>query len=444
MEILMKVVQLIACLSLLVLVHEFGHFIFAKIFKVRVEKFYLFFNPWFSIFKFRKGETEYGMGWLPLGGYVSIAGMVDETTSADELASEPQPWEFRSKKPWQRLLILAGGVLMNVVLACMIYIGISYAWGERYIDNRDLKHGYVYSELAHEIGFEDGDRILALDGVPAEGDYSKLMLSMFIDNQVKCVDVLRGGDTVKVYIKDEFLPRVLNQSGEAPFLRPVWPFQVAGLNDGGALDAGIAKDDYVIGVEGYAVSDVVAVKDSIAARANTTIQLAVMRSTTGVVDTLSVAVSADGTIGVMLQPIEHFYPITTYNYSFWEAIPAGFRLAGEQIVSYWNQLKLIVKPQSEAYKSVGSFVAIGSIFPGEWQWYAFWQIAAMLSIVLAVMNILPIPGLDGGHIVFVLWEMITGRKPSEKVLGYAQMVGMILLFALMIFAFGNDIRRFIL
>ncbi len=444
MDILMRIVQLVACLSLLVIVHEFGHFIFAKIFKARVEKFYLFFNPWFSLFKFRKGETEYGVGWLPLGGYVSIAGMVDETQSAEQLASEPQPWEFRSKKPWQRLLILAGGVLMNVVLACLIYIGICFTWGERYVDNRDLTHGYVYSELAHEIGFEDGDRILALDGVPAEGNYAKLILSMFIDNQVKCVDVLRGGDTVKVYIREEFLPRVLNQSGGEEFMRPVWPFKVAELMDGGAREAGLAEGDCVVGVEGNALSDVVAVKDSIAAYPNQTIQLAVLRAESGVVDTLSVAVSAEGAIGVKLQPIEHFYPVTTYEYSFWEAIPAGFRMAGNQLVSYWNQLKLIVQPESEAYKSVGSFVAIGSIFPSEWNWFAFWQIAAMLSIVLAVMNILPIPGLDGGHIVFVLWEMITGRKPSEKVLGYAQMVGMILLIALMIFAFGNDIRRFIL
>jgi regulator of sigma E protease len=438
MDILIKIAQLVVCLSLLVMVHEFGHFMFAKLFKVRVEKFFLFFDPGFKLFSFRCGETEYGMGWLPLGGYVSLSGMIDETKGKDQLASEPQPWELRTKPAWQRLLIMAGGVMMNVILACLIYIGMSYAWGERYFDNKDMQWGYSFNELAHEIGFEDGDRILTLDGQPVD-DFAKIYSTMVIE-QVKKVEVLRGNDTVDVFIRADYTPQMLNS---ADFMMPRMPFEIAQVaEDGGAAVAGLQAGDRVTAVNGESL----VASDDICARLEEAkggnVSLAVMRGE--LCDTLTVAVSDEGTIGVYLKPFSEFIPVQVREYSLLQSIPAGFRRTGEEIASYWSQIKLMFKPKTEAYKSLGSFIAIGSIFPNEWDWYSFWRIAALLSVVFAVMNILPIPGLDGGHIVFVLWEMITGRKPSDKVLEYAQIVGMILLVALMIFAFGNDIRRFIL
>jgi regulator of sigma E protease len=438
MEILIKIAQLVVCLSLLVMVHEFGHFIFARIFKIRVEKFYLFFNPWFSLFKFRKGETEYGIGWLPLGGYVSLSGMIDESMNTEHLSAEPQPWEFRSKPAWQRLLVMAGGVMMNVVLACLIYIGMSYAWGDRYFDNKDLQWGYTFNELAHENGFEDGDRILSLDGEPVD-DVSKIYSKMVIE-QVSRVDVLRGEDTVSVFIRADYTSQLLNSSD---FMMPRMPFEVAEVSaDGGAAAAGMMVGDRVVGVDGVSLETSDEVSQAIVSKSGSSALLTVVRE--GVCDTIEVAVSDKGLIGVLLKPFTEFVPVQTREYGFWESIPVGFRRTGEEIASYWDQIVLMFKPKTEAYKSLGSFIAIGSIFPNEWDWFSFWRIAALLSIVLAVMNILPIPGLDGGHIVFVLWEMITGRKPSDKVLEYAQMVGMVLLLLLMIFAFGNDICRFIL
>ncbi|MBP3426627.1 MAG: RIP metalloprotease RseP [Rikenellaceae bacterium] len=438
MDILIKIAQLVVCLSLLVIVHEFGHFMFAKIFKVRVEKFYLFFDPWFKLFSFKRGETEYGVGWLPLGGYVSLSGMIDETKGTDALAAEPQPWEFRTKPAWQRLLIMAGGVMMNVVLACCIYIGMSYTWGDRYFDNKDMVWGYTFNELGHEIGFEDGDRILSLDGQSVD-DLSKIYSTMVIE-QVKCVHVLRGSDTVEVFIRADYTPQLLNSTD---FMLPRMPFEVAQvLKDGGAAVAGIQEGDRVTAVNGESLVAADDIRARIAEAKGGNVELTILRGET--TDTLTVAVSSEGAIGVYLKPFSEFVPVHTREYTFWQSIPVGIQRTGEEVASYWSQIKLMFKPKTEAYKSLGSFIAIGSIFPTEWDWYSFWRIAALLSVVFAVMNILPIPGLDGGHIVFVLWEMITGRKPSDKVLEYAQMVGMILLIALMIFAFGNDIRRFIL
>ena len=438
MEILIKIAQLVVCLSLLVIIHEFGHFMFAKLFKVRVEKFYLFFDPWFKLFSFKRGETEYGVGWLPLGGYVSLSGMIDESKGTDSFEAEPQPWEFRTKPAWQRLLIMAGGVMMNIVLAGCIYIGMSYAWGDRYFDNKDLQWGYTFNALGHEIGFEDGDRILSLDGEPV-GDIAKIYSTMVIE-QVKRVEVLRGQDTVDVFIRADYTSQLLNSTD---FMMPRMPFEVAEVSaEGGAAAAGMQAGDRVVAVDGVAMTTSDQVSATIAQSKGGNVALAVMRG--GVCDTLNVAVSSEGMIGVYLKPFAEFVPVQTRDYTFWQAIPAGLKRTGKELSSYWSQIELMFKPKTEAYKSLGSFIAIGSIFPEQWDWMAFWRIAALLSVVFAVMNVLPIPGLDGGHMVFVLWEMITGRKPSDKVLEYAQMVGMVLLVALMIFAFGNDIRRFIL
>lgn len=438
MAILFKILQLLLCLSILVMIHEFGHFMFAKIFKIRVEKFYLFFDPWFSLFKFKRGDTEYGIGWLPLGGYVKLSGMIDESMDTKQMASEPKPYEFRSKAAWKRFLVLLGGVMMNALLACVIYMGISYKWGDQYISNNDLRWGYSFNDLGHEIGFREGDRIVALDGNRID-DVSKIYQTIVID-QVKKVTVQRGDSLKDVYIRADYTPKLLNSPD---FMMPRIPFVVASVADGtGAQKAGVQVGDSVIAIGSKPVSSFYEVRSELQNLKDSTALVVVARGTA--VDSLNVAISADGTMGVMTKPFTEYVPVHTRTYTFWESIPAGFRRTGTEMADYWDQLKLIVKPKTEAYKSLGSFIAIGNIFPSEWDWYSFWRITALLSVIFAIMNILPIPGLDGGHLVFVLWEMITGRKPSDKVLEYAQIVGMVLLIALMVLAFGNDIRRFIL
>lgn len=380
MDILIKLLQFILSLSLLVIVHEFGHFLFARIFKTRVEKFYLFFNPWFSLFKFRKGETEYGIGWIPFGGYVKISGMIDESMDTDQMKQPVQPYEFRAKPAWQRLLIMVGGVVMNIVLALLIYIGMSWAWGKTYLDNRNVKYGYAYGELAKRIGFRDGDRIVDINGKP-------------LDDAAKAG--FMAGDTL-VSLNGEPM-RYFDQYRRA---------------------FGQFKGD--------------------------TVHVSVMRDSAGITKllTLPVRVSDDGLIGVELTPPDRLLSLSTRNYTFWQAIPAGVRRTGEEIGSYAKQIKLMFTPETEAYKSLGGLIAIGSIFPDHWSWIQFWHITAFLSIVLAIMNILPIPALDGGHVLFLLVEVVTGRRPSDKFLERAQMAGLMILLALLIFANGNDIYRF--
>lgn len=440
MEILIKVVQFVASLSLLILIHEFGHFLFARIFKIRVEKFYLFFDPWFSLFKFKKGDTEYGIGWLPLGGYCKISGMIDESMDREQMASEPKPYEFRSKPAWQRLLVMIGGVTMNVILACMIYIGMSYAWGDAYVSNDDLKWGYSYNELAHEIGFEDGDRILAVDGDPVD-DISKIYPKIVIE-QASCVTVLRADDTLRLDIPSEYTSRMLES---ADFMTPQVPFVVAQvLDDGPAAGSGLQAGDTLIACNGIPMKFVMPWRSALAENRGRSVDVTVSRDSAGVavVRNLKVDVSDQGVIGVGLAGLGTVIPVRTRDYTFWQSIPAGFRRTGSELSGYWKQVKLIFNPSTKAYKSLGGFLAIGSIFPDHWSWERFWSLTALLSIVLAVMNLLPIPGLDGGHVLFLLWEVVSGRKPSDKFLEYAQMVGMALLLLLLLYANGNDIYRF--
>ena len=404
MDILIKLLQFILSLSLLVIVHEFGHFLFARIFKTRVEKFYLFFNPWFSLFKFRKGETEYGIGWIPFGGYVKISGMIDESMDTDQMKQPVQPYEFRAKPAWQRLLIMVGGVVMNIVLALLIYIGMSWAWGKTYLDNRNVKYGYAYGELAKRIGFRDGDRIVDINGKP-------------LDDAANCAD----------------------------FAEPRIPFVVGRAVEGGeAAKAGFMAGDTLVSLNGEPMRYFDQYRRAFGQFKGDTVHVSVMRDSAGITKllTLPVRVSDDGLIGVELTPPDRLLSLSTRNYTFWQAIPAGVRRTGEEIGSYAKQIKLMFTPETEAYKSLGGLIAIGSIFPDHWSWIQFWHITAFLSIVLAIMNILPIPALDGGHVLFLLVEVVTGRRPSDKFLERAQMAGLMILLALLIFANGNDIYRF--
>lgn len=438
MVVLIKILQLVLALSILVLIHEFGHFLFARIFKIRVEKFYLFFDPWFSLFKYKpkNSDTEYGIGWLPLGGYCKIAGMIDESMDKEAMAKEPQPWEYRSKPAWQRFFVIFGGVLFNFILAIVIYTGIMYTWGEQYIKNSDVTTGIYASQLAQEIGFCNGDRIISFDGIVPD-KFNELQVDL-IRTQAKEAKVLRNGDTVTVSIDPIYIPTILNTPGMFSY---GIPFEVKEIPDTSLnASSGLMAKDRLLAINGnscdmfYKAQEVLMgfKGDSIVAtvaRGNEIVLVPLLTDTLG---RLQVLVNSN---------LEEFYTVTKKEYTLLSAIPAGINKAVTTVTNYFKELKLIFSPKTEAYKSVGSFITIGKIFPGTWDWHSFWGITAFLSVMLAVLNILPIPALDGGHLVFTIYEMVTGRKPSDKFLEYAQMVGMVLLLGLMVLAFGNDIFR---
>jgi regulator of sigma E protease len=442
MIVLIKTLQVILALSVLILVHEFGHFFFAKLFGIRVDKFYLFFDAgeiklfstksrWFQklVPGAEKWETEYGVGWLPLGGYCKIAGMIDESLDTEQMKSEPQSWEFRSKPAWQRLLVMAGGVMMNFILAICIYIGMLAGWGEAYISNEDSRI-YV-NELAYEMGFRNGDRILSYDDYKPE-NFSMLQADL-VRNNVSKATVVRKVDTVDLYIDQNRIKDVLQTPGMFDLALPfvIGSIPEESVNYGSDLKTG----DRVIRI---GEKDVEFIQDSrsvLAELAGQVSDISVVRDN----DTIDLAVQVDtaGRIGVILQQPD----VRTKDYNLISAIPAGIKKTFSTIGGYLQDLKLVLTPSTEAYKSVGSFIAIGQIFPSAWNWFSFLNILAMLSVMLGVMNLIPIPALDGGHIAFTLYEIITRRKPSDRFLTVMQVIGMILIFALMILSFGNDIVR---
>jgi len=442
MIVLIKALQVILALSIPILIHEFGHFFFAKIFGIRVEKFFLFFDAgnvklfstksgWFTkIFpKAAEWETEYGIGWLPLGGYCKICGMIDESMDTEYLKSEPESWEFRSKPAWQRLFVMAGGVLFNFILAIVVFTSLLAGWGEKYISNEG--NAIYVNELAYEMGFRNGDHILCFDGYVPE-NFAMLQADLARQTARKAT-VLRDGDTLDIYIDHNMIGEVLQTPGMFDLALPFIISEVpeTSINYGKDITAG----DRIIGIEGKSVRFIQDSRPILKSAAGDTVVLDLIRGA----DTLSreMQVDTSGLIGVMLQQPE----IKSKEYTFISAIPAGFRKTFSTIGGYLKDLKLVATPSTEAYKSVGSFIAIGQIFPSAWDWYSFLNILALLSVMLGVMNLIPIPALDGGHILFTLYEMITGRKPSDKFLYVTQIIGMILIFGLMFLAFGNDIAR---
>ena len=437
MEILIKVLQFFMSLTLLVAIHEFGHFIVARIFKIRVEKFYVFFDSGFALWKKKWGETEYGIGWLPLGGYCKIAGMVDESMDKEQLASAPQPWEYRAKPAWQRFLVLIAGVTMNVILAFFIYCGISFSYGSQYISNEDMIYGYEFSQSAEQLGFQDGDRIVTIGGEKVE-NINSILGKILLAKEDCEVEVIRGGAEHKFLLDNEVLNlmRKNNTFETEKLYTPLMPFVVDSIASPAAVAAGLQKGDRIIGIGEESLPYFNHYADRLAKLAGENAELQVLRG----VDTLalSVPVNAEGKLGVVT---ENFFKVRTEEYGFFESFGAGARLTAKTIKNYWDQLVLIVKPDTGLYKHVGGFIAIGNIFPSEWDWHQFWSMTAFLSIILAVMNIIPIPGLDGGHMIFTFWEMITGRKVSDKVLEVAQYIGMALILALVLFANGNDIYK---
>ena len=427
----MRILQVILALSVLILIHEAGHFLWARIFRIRVDKFFLFFDVGgFKLFSFKIGETEYGMGWLPLGGYCKIAGMVDESMDTEALKQEPQPWEFRSHPAWQRLLVMSGGVLNNFVLALVLFISILAGWGRNYMPNESPV--YV-NELGEEMGFRTGDRILLFDDYVPE-DFMDLQADL-ARRQVRRATVLRGADTLDIYIDQAMIGEVLNSPG---LFDIALPFVVDSVMAGGPNAASaLLRGDRIVGVMGVDTPYLQDAQKVLRQYPGKTVDVAVAREA----DTIGLSLQVDslGMLGVFFRnpALKH------RDYTVWEAIPAGCSWAYESVAGYLRDLRLVATPSTGAYKSVGSFVAIGQVFPTSWNWLQFLYILALLSIMLGVMNLLPIPALDGGHIVFCLYEILTGRKPSDRFLMVAQMIGMFLLLGLMFLAFGNDISRLI-
>jgi len=437
---LIKAAQLVLSLSLLVIIHEFGHFLFARIFKTRVEKFYLFFDPWFSLFKVKKGETEYGVGWLPLGGYVKISGMIDESMDKEAMKLPPQPYEFRSKKSWQRLLIMVGGVVMNFILAFVLYIAVLYAWGEQYLPTANMKYGIEVDSVGMKIGLRNGDKILSVDNMPVE-NFRKIIPTVILD-KASTIQVERDGQKVDVEVSDEDLALLIKSKGVLSFRIP-FEYKVAKFAKSSvAKEAGLKVGDQIVGMSGhsFAYNDEfkTALHDSIGKK----VILNVIRDKQKM--DFPMVIPAEGVLGIALDlDLEKIFEFKTIRYSLIESIPAGFSRGISTINDYLKQFKLIFSPKTKAYESLGGFIAIGNIFPGAWNWYDFWNMTAFLSIILGVMNLLPIPALDGGHVMFLLFEMITGRKPGDKFLEYAQIAGMVLLLSLVLYANGNDIFKLI-
>ncbi|MBN2164662.1 MAG: RIP metalloprotease RseP [Marinilabiliaceae bacterium] len=436
MEILIKAGQLILSLSILVIIHEFGHFFFARLFKTRVEKFYLFFDAWFSLFKFKKGDTEYGIGWIPLGGYVKISGMIDESMDKEQMKQPAQPWEFRSKKPWQRLLIMTGGVVVNFVAAIIIFWMLLYSNGEAYISSPEMKYGVQFDSKLHEIGFKDGDIILRIDSLEVDdlnNDFSKKLL---LENP-ETVTVKRADSLVVVNIPDNYGQELIG-AGVKKLVEMQMPFVIDSIIPNyPAAQSNLAKGDSIVSVNDSSAG----YYHLFVARAqklkNQNVKITVKRDTS-LVD-VDCFINEQGLIGVGNKPIAAFFKINIITYGFWEAMPAGVDKGFTTLFDYAKQLKKVFT--KEGVTQIGGFGMMGSLFPATWDWTAFWSLTALISVILAFMNILPIPALDGGHVMFLLYEIITKRKPSEKFMEYAQVAGMVFLLALLLYANGNDIFK---
>ena len=440
---LIRALQLIMSLSLLVIIHEGGHFLFARLFKTRVEKFCLFFDPWFTLFKFKpkNSETEYGIGWLPLGGYVKIAGMIDESMDTEQMKQPRQPWEFRAKPAWQRLLIMIGGVLFNFLLALFIYSMILFAWGDEYVPLQKAPLGMDFNETAKSIGFRDGDILVSADGVPFER-YGGDMLTSIVD--ARQVSVLRNGQEVSVYIPEDMMERLLADSVRFASFR--YPFVIDSIMPGQpAALAGLQPGDSITQLDGRNIAYFDFKEEMLnrqkAANDSTSRLLTLTYVRAGVADTVKLTTDSLYQIGVAASlQTNKLLPVVKKEYSFFASIPAGVTLGVNTLKGYVSQMKYLFS--KEGAKQLGGFGTIGSIFPATWDWYQFWYMTAFLSIILAFMNILPIPALDGGHVLFLIYEIVARRKPSDKFMERAQMVGMFLLFGLLIWANFNDVLRF--
>jgi|AGTN01.3.fsa_nt_gi RIP metalloprotease RseP len=432
---LIKALQLILSLSILVIIHEFGHYIFARMFKIRVEKFYLFFDAGFALFRYKpkNSETEYGIGWLPLGGYVKIAGMIDESMDREQMAQPAKPWEFRSKPAWQRFLVMIAGVMFNLLLAFFIYSMVLFTWNDTYLPLKNVKQGMEFSEAAHRAGFQDGDILLMADDKELDRFGVRTLLDVA---DAREVTVLRNGEETVLAIQEGLMQDLLrDKEGFATYRIPAVVYQPM---EGSAADrAGLMAGDSIVGVNGIPTpvfGDLRAVLES-----NRHQQVSLDYYRNGTLYTTAIQVDSAGTLGFYAQTAPQIYEIVTREYGFFESFPAGIELGIQTLRDYVAQFKYVFT--KEGASSLGGFGAIGNLFPAQWNWQAFWMMTAFLSVILAFMNILPIPGLDGGHVMFLLYEAITRRKPNEKFMEYAQIAGMVLLLGLVLYANGMDIVR---
>ncbi len=437
---LITVAQVLLSLSILVILHEWGHFYAARTFKTRVEKFYLFFNPGFSLFKKQIGETEYGIGWLPLGGYVKISGMIDESMDKEQMEGPPQPWEFRSKPAWQRLIIMLGGVVVNFILGFFIFAILLWHYGESFIPNENVQFGiHVTDSLGFEMGFQHGDKIKSIDGLSFDRFDSGRLVKEIAINDAQTVQIDRGGQSINLDIDEKFISE-LTKFGQGAIFGPRIPFKIGVLTeDGNALKAGLEKGDRVLSINGIPTAFYDEFLEAVKGLASTTASFEIERS--GARQTVMVDFDKDEKIGVFPSGDFDFLKAEKIKYGFLEAFPAGFKkgisFLGVQIKAFGQMFKGKMK----AKESVGGPIAIGTMFGPVWEWERFWNITAILSLILGFMNLLPIPALDGGHVVFLLWEIITGVKPSDKFMEYTTFAGFIILMTLMVLIFGIDIMR---
>jgi regulator of sigma E protease len=444
MEFVIKISQFLLSLSLLIILHELGHFIPAKAFKTRVEKFYLFFDVKFSLFKKKIGDTVYGIGWLPLGGYVKISGMIDESMDTEQLAQEPQPWEFRSKPAWQRLIIMLGGVTVNFLLAIFIYIGMSYFYGDTFLPNENIKDGLeIESTVANNAGLLTGDKILAVDGDKIE-TFSEISEKVLFGKEIL---IERDGNQSTINMPEDFLSQLMDAK-EKGFINLRQPFVVVKVPDTSYNKAsGLKKGDLILAINDFPTKYADEVKLALEKFKGQNATATVKRDNQNI--SLPLSITDDAKLGIVYaaastpETLEAlgYYAYDVKDYGFFESFPVGLNKAKDKLSSYWSQLGAIFSPSTGAYKGVGGFKAIYDIFPSFWSWQVFWSITAFLSIMLGVLNLLPIPALDGGHVMFLLYEMISGRKPGDKFMEYAQMVGFFILIALVLFANGNDIYK---
>jgi regulator of sigma E protease len=440
MEFIIKIGQFLLSLSFLIVLHEFGHYLPARLFKTRVEKFFLFFDVKFALFQKKIGETIYGIGWLPLGGYVKISGMIDESMDTEAMAEEPKEWEFRSKPAWQRLIIMLGGVTVNFLLAWLIYIGMMAVYGETYISNDNMKDGYEISNpLMQEMGFQSGDKVVSMDGKVYE-KYTDIRANFILANEVV---INRNGSEKTIVLPQDFLGRLTDAEDRSTFeLR--FPFIIDSFNESSLnKEADIKDGDQLIALNGIPIKFYEEIRALTPKYKGQTLEATIVRD--GAKRAVKLKIDEDGKLGIYSKSDISFFNeqglITSKEYSLGESIGGGSTKFVDKMGWYWGQLQKIFTPSTGAYKGVGGFKAIYDIFPDSWDWENFWSITALLSIMLGVLNLLPIPALDGGHVTFLLYEMVTGRKPGDKFLEYAQVVGFFLLIALVLFANGNDIYR---
>ncbi|MBR7171996.1 MAG: RIP metalloprotease RseP [Prevotella sp.] len=449
---LIRVLQFMLAISLLVLLHEGGHFFFARLFKIRVEKFYLFFDPWFHLFEFKpkNSDTTYGLGWLPLGGYCKISGMIDESFDTEQMKQPAQPWEFRTKPAWQRLLVMIGGVLVNFVVALFIYAMILFTWGETYIQPKNMTYGMKFNTEAKALGFQDGDILIGTD----EKEFKEFGADMYRDiSEATSVNIIRDGKQMSISLPGDL--NLLNMiKNVPPFVRPLMPAVVDSvIPQSPAGNIGLMKGDKIVALNGVDIDshntftdEIGKLSDVLATATTTEDSLKALRATivwerNSVLDTASVIFTKELKLGYFTKNVSGLYTPTTKEYGFFESLPAGISYGVDVLASYVDDMKYVFT--AEGAKSLGGFGAIGSLFPPTWDWYLFWKMTAFLSIILAFMNILPIPALDGGHVLFLLYEMITRRKPSEKFMIWAEYFGFGILILLMVVANLNDILRWL-